>query len=386
MAGTIRGKIDCLTQASDANDRAHEIWKGWWDHMQNLVTAGVCTLISSNFGDGGTGFDYLDGGNPFGSGAFGVYRFAANGGRAQDFYLLGQYGEGTATTAGDPILVNGSTSPSSNGVVSFAVASALASDGTTPASPWLGTTNANGTDTKGSTPGVGPVWGAPVGGTLAVWPISNNDGFSHGTNKENTVWVHLNSLTGNDTRFGFITDDDNFFVYVDLGNDADTDEWFWFGPHTWATGLSPAPLYDLGMVRDEAGLSGDFTYGDTTGTSALQGGLYSMFENGMRGHAMGWNFSTVNSNCQPSNLRGGSAVYEEFPINTNFQSSPNSKGTAGTLDPFIKVILGVVDSDTKTDLTRIVLGDNSLVTTNITVPWNGVTTPRSTLTRGGVEF
>lgn len=382
MAGTIRGKIDCISSETDANDRGADVWKAWYDHMENLVVAGVVNRIALQNGDGGTGFDHFDGGNPFGSGAFGVYEFPANGGRDQSFYVLGQYGEGTVTTDGAPILVNSNTASSGAGAVSFAFASALASDDTTPANPWQGGTAGAGADTKNAS----PVWDAPASGTMAIWPISNETGNTDGTVKQNTMSLTLATATGLDARYGIITDDDNFFMYIDEDDDLNISKYIWFGPHIWHTGISPTPLYNLTCIGSDQNVVPGNVFGDTAGISSQQSGLFSPAEDSMRAIGFGWDSYALSADAQPSNIRSALSSYEEYPISTHFQAAGLTKGSAGQLDSFIRITYGLRQYDARTDLSRICIGTNNTAHYNVTVPWDGSTTPGTTLSRDGVDF
>lgn len=390
MAGTVRGKIECWSSTQDAGNNTQEVFKAWFDFMEALDTAGVVTRVALQYGSGGTGTDYHDGANPFGPNAFALYRWPSNGGRPEDVYLLGQWSDGSTNfgaSPGDPGLINAGTG-SSGGELAFAWACAFESDGTTPANPWTGSTVNDGTDRKGATPGTGPVWEAPVGGTVSVWPRSNTGGtHTHDTDKENMVGLLvLGSSETGAYRYGFIADNDNFFAYVDVDRN-ETFAWCWFGPITPRTGFSP--LYSLSMVKDEGPLDIAFQYGDTDGNdSTEQGGFYNPNTGDMEASVFTSLTDIMTELVQPSEL-GSSARFEEFPIYLYLNTGlTDRKGTIGTVNPFLKVVGQTKSTDAAPDLSRITLGGNFLSSTqfNITVPWDGTTNPRSNFTRAGVSF
>ena len=376
MAGTIRGKIDCVSLSISATTRCQEIFKTLYDHMERIKALGVVTRIALQYGDSGTGVDFHDGANPFTDGAFAVYRFAANGGRANDFYVLMQYGTDTSTD-GSPLTIWGNAPPASNSFVTFAFASALESDNSTNASPWGGTTVNNGSDTKST-----PVWVSPVGGTVAIWPISNATGEPNGVNKDNTLAPAF-GLSSQSDRWYVVTDDDNFCIVVDEGGNF-TSTMLWFGPFTPYTGLTTM-YYELGMIYEDN--SGPDIVGTeyASGANIRGGGLWSPVEQRTRRCFLGSNNSGLASTAQPSEL-GGGAVYQEFPFFGLFQDEGLTTGFAGQYGPFLAMIFGRVDQDARDDFTRMVVGAFSTTVVNWSIPYDGATLPRTGVTRVGTDF
>ena len=378
MAGTIRGKVDCVAASISAATRHQEIFKTLYDHMERIKALGVVTRIALQYGDSGTGVDFHDGANPFTDGAFAVYRFAANGGRANDFYVLMQYGVGPSTN-GAPHQMHGVAVPSSTAYVAFAFASALESDNTTNANPWAGTTVNNGTDTKAT-----PVWAAPVGGTVATWPISNGTGGSNAANKEDTLSVEANNVDAIASRWYIVTDDDNFCIVDDAG-----DQYFstmvWFGPFTPYTGLT-GMYYALGMIKEvNAGPSIVGNVYDDASSNARAGGLWSPVEGQMRRNYLTSYSTALEAIAQPSE-HAGEADFQEFPFFAVFQDAGLSKGFAGQYDTFLSMMFGRADQDVREDFTRMVVGTYSLSAVNWVIPYDGASMPRTGLTRVGTDF
>lgn len=389
MAGTLRGKIGCVAATGDYINNIQEIFTNWILFMEDLVTANVCQRIALQYGNGGTGTDFHDGGNPFGDNAFAVYRFPPAGSRTKDWYLLGQWSDATnfGTSPGSPGLIGGSAG-SSGATFGFAFASALESDGTTNASPWNGDTGNDGGDTKGPVDTVesGPVWAPPAGGSLAVWPISNSVGGAEEADKENTIQIYALSSSDNlDIRYGFLADDDNFFMYGDYGDNLNS-VWCWFGPATFKTEV-PDP-FPFGMVSDNGDLALDGSpYGNLSGVGQRQGGFYADSVEHMLPSYIASLGDALTTSAQPSEIRA-SDTYEEMPLHFYCDEGIVGRmGMGGTFDiNFIRAIAAVADQDTTTSLDRIFIGEVGTTSVHVSVPWDSTTTPGTTAVRGGVDF
>lgn len=387
MAGTLRGKIDCYSKTQNTDRNFQEAFTNWINFMDDLVVAGVATLVASQYGSGGTGFDFWDGANPSGSGAFAVYKFPANGTRPNDYYVLGQWSDAANINSapGNPARILGATTGFSGANFGVAYASALESDETTNANPWTGTTNANGTDLKSS-----PVWAAPVGGTLAVWPISNADGNSHAAVKENLQSVvQLNSSVDYlNLRYGFLADDDCFFYYVNIGNNHST-QWSFFGHITPFAGVDL--LYELVYLKDVAEITPTSAiYGITTGNQYPDGGFHNYVTGGMDSIWINSLTSAFNVSGNPNTLNSDEDVntYDFFPLVAYMEAGVvNRKGMVGIFDPFITSSYSMLDKFQTTDLQYTVLGaGDSLSEHNLIIKWDGNTTWGSNQTREGVDF
>lgn len=271
MAGTSHGKVNIVVSTGNAANNAQEIFKSWYDAMEHLVTFGYVQRIALQYGSGGTGTDFHDGANPFGDNAFFVYRWPPNVGRPWSWYMLVQY-TGTASTygnaPGNPALGNGAV-PSTNSALGFSCAigtDALGRD----ASPWNGTTNFDGADTKGA-----QVWDAA--GDVFVFPRSNNTGGSHNTNKENTLGVAFSSATVN--RRVHITSDLDNFNLIFMADDANNNGvWFYCGQYYPADDMSPVAPFCMFRAGNDP--TTDEVYGDTAGTATNNGGAMASIQDG----------------------------------------------------------------------------------------------------------
>lgn len=212
MAGTPHGRVNTFHPNTGTNGRhesAQELFKNLHDHL--LAQSGV-TRKALYYGTGGAvgdgaGVEFWDQANSFATGAFAVFTFGVSASRTWTFDVLIQWAGNAAITGnGLPVQMDGGNSSTSSGEVAISVAVGIGGDG----DPWNGTTNNDGTDSKGS-----PVWATPSGGThVAVLPDSNRDGGGDGTNKENMAEVFSNN--GNTTiRFHILTDEDNLAIVYD---------------------------------------------------------------------------------------------------------------------------------------------------------------------------
>ena len=149
-----------------------EHYVAWVNFFRHCETNGLCTVVASQYGSGGTGEDFHDQANPAGENAFTYAEWDAGTLR---FGVLVQWADASnfGSSPGNPALLSDTTF---DGV---GLQMAFREDGT---SPWSGTTNDNGADSKGT-----PVW-TPGTSTVHVFPRSNNPGppiGDHNTHKEN---------------------------------------------------------------------------------------------------------------------------------------------------------------------------------------------------------
>ena len=259
MAGDIIGRVD-MRMVAPAADEDHQqqhfvAIKKFFDQM---VTAGHCTIHASNYGSGGTGFDYYDESNPAGENAFFVVSFDD---AATPFYVLVQWANDNAfgNSPGNPGRMNGSTSIDG---VGFTVA--FREDG---GDPWNGDSDADGTDNKGAT-----VWTAG-GSTLHVLDLSNSPGGTYATNKENMQELVADAgLTT--SRMHIVGDADGFFLAHD-NNDDGSYRAAYAGAYTPLSGVTVAHPYV--MVTNAGGANGFWAttsdFGTTTGNGADEGAV-----------------------------------------------------------------------------------------------------------------
>jgi hypothetical protein len=253
MAGTIVKLLDCKGTTSGAN-ATQEQFVMLFTFMEAMVTAGHCTRIALQWGNGGTGTDFWDGANPFGENAFAVYTWGAGAGTARDVLIQWAAADDFGIAPGNPGTLNGVAAADGVGI-----AMATREDG---ASPWAGTTNNDGNDIKGT-----PVW-TPAGSAVHVIEQTNSVG-SHATNKENCYRTAL--AAPNAMRMHIVGDADNIAI---LSSETDNGEYrcFTMGRYVPRVGFSgPNPLYAISEMGFP--MWAVATYGTSTGIGTRQSGI-----------------------------------------------------------------------------------------------------------------
>jgi hypothetical protein len=179
MAGTIRGKIECLHVSGNTQNQGQTYFTAVYKFLKQLEVAGVTTEIARHGGLSSTAanVNYYDEASPFLTNAWYVFRFNTNGSRTWPWYVFVQWAWGGTSdfgaAPGNPGLIqNSSTLPIAT-EVAVAVQCAIGFGG--DENPWNGTTGAQAS--KGSV-----VWRVPAnGGTnVAVFPRSNSPDWTHG--------------------------------------------------------------------------------------------------------------------------------------------------------------------------------------------------------------
>jgi hypothetical protein len=285
---TNRGVVDVYTNSSNHALDAQEAFKTSFDAFEHWVSLGYCNRVALFWGEdgggAGTGTDFHDGGSPFKSNAWYVYQFPPTLNRKYSFYVHGQYSEdGTygngPSSAGAPALIenNRGTVAANTGQFGFQAAIGITSVGL-DGNPWAGTSNFDGADTKGTVAGVGPVWAAPGGGTVHVFPRSNNTGGTHVTNKENMMRVYNANGGYYVKRHDYVSDGDSFHMRSDPFDTGQLQSYFYFGPYRLRRDLGgddPCPFVAIHSDQSLANPSGLAvnTYGGLSGTAFNTGGI-----------------------------------------------------------------------------------------------------------------
>ncbi|GAG01765.1 unnamed protein product, partial [marine sediment metagenome] len=226
MSGTIRGTIDAYTNETTEFKDTANIFKTYFDAFESHPNM---TRIAMQYGLSGTGTDYWDDANPFGRNCFVVWRMETSAARAWPYYLIMQtnsWGGGGSTfgiAPGDPGS-NGLGSSSNSSYLSIGMAIGIGGD----LDPWNGSTNNDGTDSKGGSAafplgndGLGRVWRTPAGGTgLLMLPRSNNAGGDNVATAREMIGVQSQG-SPSQTRYHIVMDDDNIWVASDGADDGD---------------------------------------------------------------------------------------------------------------------------------------------------------------------
>lgn len=384
MAGQIRGKIEMLINEGNGHNNAQALFKGLYDFF---IAHPKVTLVARQAGAGRAAGDvgYYDSATPFGNNAFFVVKMGKTNGdaplgpRAFDYYVLVQWADGNNglnTAPGNPGLGNGSSSSQSAGKVGIALAIGVGGD----ENPWNGAGASLGAHTKGT-----PVWKIPAGGThVHVLPRSNNAGGSHPTNRENlSLFFSQFAFTGGTkVRAHAIADDDSFVLLVD-NDDDNTYGVTYAGVFTVRQGLTlPIPFL---MMSSGIPLSAGTGYGETAGTSGFQGGAVHRDSNiGVRQLVMERLNILVNTTANQPNRLFPTAEFDEFPIACALSEIPHA-GFLGQID-FLRELGNIATHDSSADKKRVIIGDNNVGTVKLSVPWDGATTPKSGITRQGLDF
>ena len=378
MGGIPKFKLNCYTAGLTLPNYGQSLFKQTWDFFKQLESVGYVLEIARNNGSGGTGTDFWDGANPFGPNAWALFRFNTTSLRSFPYYVFFQYATSSnfGTAPGSPGLITGSSGTSTSILFGMQMASAYDSMGN-PANPWGGTTGSLGSDTKGS-----PVWIAPVGGYVDVYPMSNNPGGSYSSLKENCVGYISNSSHTN-IYTDFIADEDNFCII--LNKDSAAVDRILFG------GGYYIPITNGVTTKNRIFLftsNNNANFVDRTNVWGTSVGTNSSREGGcggadlVYGRSLDFAWDTGLERSTPNIYTTPANQYPLYPISIQAELSQ-----VGYLDPiFWRVGYGMNPKDTKTGLTRMVY--DATITANtvrLVVPWDGVTPARGTGTnRDGI--
>lgn len=359
-----------------APNRNQENYVAWVNFIRHCASNGLCTVVASQYGSGGTGEDFHDQANPAGENAFiyaewdaGVLRFG----------VLVQWADSSSFGAspGNPGLLDASSTVDG---VGFQMA--FREDGT---SPWNGTTNDNGADSKGT-----PVW-TPGGSTVHVFPRSNNPGppaGSHNTNKENCTRGGDDLAVANFSRAHWVANEDGIF-YLHDDNDDGVYTAGYMGRYTPRTGLSAITFpYVMINQQDTNGFwpgGSSNLWGDTAGNDNEQGGIVGIPSDGVMQAAISFPSSGAhhaayqpNNLISPNEFEGGRiAVFQR-------ESVGGTLGLAGYLpEELISHFYNTANHNTNAAADRAYIGENTIATRKWGISWDGGAVPGTNNTRTG---
>lgn len=389
MAGTVLGSVDHVLSIA-ASGSIQEQFTNLFRFLNGPLRSGsYVDLVALQYGSNpagspAAGSNYHNERNPFGDNAFACFRWrsgsvGADGPsrrRARDFYMLCQWSWGTfGASPGNPGKIYA-------GSPGLGLAIAWRDDGV---SAWNGTSNADGTDTKGSV-----VWtsGSSV---VHVLPRSNNAGGSHNLLKENTVGFPQS--TTNPTRYHFLADRDGLLIMGDNSDNASYDYMLYVGAYEPISSsqfvTSSGGNMQMPMVM--IGANGAFpfgistTYGDLAGNATTQGGIVGPRTGSAEVRTVRMdrysNNLLSNTSLQP-NQQFDPNAYDEFKIPVMLFEAPQF-GHVGYLD-MITETYNVPVHSTNADFTKATFGAGGNVI-NLVAPWSG-SAPGSTSTRQGRQF
>jgi hypothetical protein len=379
MGGTLHGSLDHVTTGPGNAGRNQEMFTWLYNFFTNQVIGnGYGTLIASNYGNNGgagTGFDYYDGANPSLDNAFFVVRMNVStvrpGGGSQlgAYYILVQWAETQLFGAapGNPGKISNSTGDGVGMVAAFR------EDGT---SPWAGTTNADGTDTKGAT-----VW-TPGTSTVHVLERSDSPGGGNAANKENMIRVSDGTAI---TRMHMLCDEDNIIILRDLNNNG---EYFLFAIGTYEPSANLTINYPMVFIATGLPLAVASVYGTLIGSGANEGTLVSSDFSGIEDciFVVDWETENVTiMEAQPNPQADPSAYDEQNILLITEDADVGNNGLCGVAH-LMKVAYGAPTDSANFDMDRISFGTNDINNNNLTVPWDPTALPRATNSRAGRQF
>jgi len=447
MSGFVRGKVECFICNKDWNYNAQNFFKNLYDFFTSHPQY---KLIALNYGatngpaasGAGTGTGYCDqsttnGGATFGNNAWFVVRANATTVRPFDVYHYFQWCGGSSLTRGAtwntspaaPSLIHGLNNSSYNSAgaagIGYQCAIGISGSGGTSGSlggnPWKGTTNANGADTKPSTPL--PVWSAPTGGGTGVmiFPRSN-DGDTGAFRASSTVGHYAENCmqifgtvssapaSNFDMRMHIIADDDSWVFWADPQDSLSSTVLTFSGiyvpranqPVGAQSSIIPYMVVggcaDGGTNMPWADHSSESIYGDIAGTQTQQGGIIGNTTASVRPVVIEklWNFACGASdtngiyyNPNFAAFSGSKGNYDEFDFAVGiFETTPQQiSGYLGTLD-FVRAAYNVPGNTPRWDFNRLFVGSQTVNDHKYSIPWDSqnFTFPRSGITRQGITF
>jgi hypothetical protein len=249
--------------------------------------------------------------------------------------------------------------------------------------PWNGTTNNDGTDTKGGSAampvgndGNGQVWRVPAAGdSVLCYPRSNSNGGTYDTVRHDMFPI-VNENGAIPTRFNIVMDDDNLMMYAGSGNARYVHAGL-MTPHEGLTVDRPWFAFYTTQPVNEATIStrhGGAPFPDSTDAEPVR--LLNL-----DGH----DFYLTNG--QPNGLFSP-AEYELAPLYVRIDESPTYGllGSFGVDDDFHVFGHNIPQYSTSLTKDRIVFGSTTVAHLRHACPWDGVTVYGSNFTRVGITF
>ena len=386
MAGTIVGSLDHAVNISGATSSLNMFVNVYNFFASQMVGAGHCTLVASNFGSGGTGFDYHDGANPAGENAWACFRFPNT---ATPFDILIQWADAAVfgTAPGNPGLLQNNTAASGVPPDGVGVVAALREDGT---DPWGGTTGSPGSDTKGAT-----VW-TPGGSTVHSLLRSNNPGGTFDALKQNMSYLAIDSNRASPIRHHMWGDADGFLLLVSQA--ADTFAGTYIGKYNPPLSLTvPHPYVHINSQRGSSfvkfwPVGSQNLYGTTAGTSinANEGGILSVpLSDGVMIASLNLlqaGFADVI--WSPNQLYPTPVIeHERFTVFKRESGVSTKLGLTGFLpEEIVASVYNVVGNETNAAGTRAYIAEVLSASRKWSVVWDGGSPPGTLLVREGRQF
>lgn len=382
MSGTLRGSIEHYITSGIYTDNVR-------DHFAAIVrffdNHPQMTRIASQRGEAtnraGTGdiAGWSGDANYSGCNAFGVWRWdRADGAKP---YILLQWNNNSfffGDTPGNPGKLT-----TGNDYVRVGLQIALDTSGGNPWNGGAGNSDNDLLDVKGST-----VW-APNGGTLLVWPRANGPSGSGATNKQYCVSLG-NYLSSTPSRMQILADDDALWIAIDSGNTGGYNGMFYFGPYTPRANVTPTT--DAGFImlnhgsNESASVPQTTDIGNVNGDLNNDGGAVVLAADGVQTLRYSTLAQLDSATYQPNGEAGGFDILDAF-VRKHETVAPTKYGLFGRIDPsLLAFVFGLATHDTNVGQTKVVIGGNTANLIKWLIPWDGVTTPGSGVTRNGIQF
>lgn len=377
MAGTIRGRIDCLINDLQGNRNATVIWS----HIYGLVaTIPGVKIEALGYGSGGTGTDPWDGANPIGTGGFFVARWA-QATLGNDYYMMVVVGT-TPAGGGVPspaILLGGGTLSSSTSICQVGIQVAVGIGGVDP-NPFNTTKNADGTDTYST-----PIMTTPSGGSNVLGaPRSNFVAGADETLRNNFAEI-ANVFSTSAARFSVVVDDDSIMTAFDATDSGVLNHMMWAGRFVKNPAIDSAGSgYDHPLALASVLSSPNFStaLGDDNGAVISPNTGKATQQSARLLLTLPGGAGVLNTDIFPDSEAGG--IYSIFPV--DIYAALNAAGGYRGRSDFLHASFNIPTYDTTQDRNFISLGSATNNDEKIMMPWDGTTAPQSTATRAGVSF
>jgi len=385
--------IDHYSNTANAWQHTNDMYVNAFKLLNSARSASYVQLIAYSTGVAGGanvgGTNHYDQPRFTGDGAFSVWKFpsgsisGSTSERNVDFYILLQHAGTTSygSTPGNPLAI-GAASPTN--VVGIQLA--WMANGT---SPWNGTTNANGADTKGSS-----VWASGS----HVLPRSNNAGGTHAANKQNCAYFAsaAGGVVGGSRYSFYVMRDSIISVFTPAGAGSGYNVLYAgvYKPLQAFTSSHTLPFAMFGYTGTVSGqtLTADnTTIGATAGNSTYEGGVYPRVNVGNDCPKVGltamMSTTVLGTLAQQPNMQhgSGSTRYDIWPVGLCINEAP-TYGYCGTVE-FTSHSYGVALFSNNLDWSdrHAFFGTTSANSSRVCVPWSG-SAPGTVGTRAGLQF
>lgn len=379
---TICGILDTKLSVTNNPNSQNEQFKILFSFFERMVAVGNCTRVALQWGIAATGADWWDGANPFKTNAFAVYEFSS---ATPKFTVLIQYG----TYAGGGYVGQGVGAPGqldgSASSYGCGIALALCEDGS---SPWAGTTDDDGADTKGD-----PVWTAG-GSTLYVVDRSCSSIAAAGSfvaKKENLLTA-LPGTYSYRSRMHMVGNSDGFAILNSAADDGNytivAGGIYTPRPGLVVTHTLPVVAWKLGTpLADPASyLGATAAYGIPAGTGSYGGGIVGRPADLVSELYIGDALAQFHTTSTQPNQQPALPELDLSPILLAYANTARA-GYVGTFPTeLLAFCANANNQSTNSAGTVAYLGSPTVANLKYAIPWDGGLAPGALTTRDGRTF